>query len=120
MPRPSATWATPCGAGPARRSDRLLPAGPGTEARLRRGPLQPGLSPSRTRGSSPRRSGCYRRALELKPDYAEAQNNLGVAFKDQGQIDEALACYRRALRIGAGPCHGPQQPRLHPALLAAA
>ena len=27
---------------------------------------------------------CYRRALELKPDYAEAHNNLGNAFKEQG------------------------------------
>ncbi len=27
---------------------------------------------------------CYRRALELKPDYAEAHYNLGIVFKDQG------------------------------------
>ena len=27
--------------------------------------------------------------LELKPDYAEAHNNLGTAFKDQGKLDEA-------------------------------
>ena len=39
---------------------------------------------------------CYRRALELKPDYAEAHNNLGNALKDQGKPDEAVACYRRA------------------------
>jgi predicted O-linked N-acetylglucosamine transferase (SPINDLY family) len=42
---------------------------------------------------------CYRRALELKPDYAEAHNNLGVALKDQGRLDEAVACYRRALEL---------------------
>ena len=42
---------------------------------------------------------CYRRALELKPDYAEAHNNLGVALKDQGKLDEAVACYRRALEL---------------------
>ena len=42
---------------------------------------------------------CYRRALELKPDYAEAHNNLGTAFKDQGKLDEAVACYRRALEL---------------------
>ena len=27
---------------------------------------------------------CYRRALELKPDFVEAHNNLGLALKDQG------------------------------------
>ena len=42
---------------------------------------------------------CYRRALELKPDYAEAHNNLGIALKDQGKLDEAVACYRRALEL---------------------
>ena len=39
---------------------------------------------------------CCRRALELKPDYAEAHYNLGIALKDQGKLDEAVACYRRA------------------------
>ena len=42
---------------------------------------------------------CYRRALELKPDFAEAHNNLGLALKDQGKLDEAVACYRRALEL---------------------
>ena len=42
---------------------------------------------------------CYRRALELKPDFAEAHNNLGNALKDQGKLDEAIACYRRALEL---------------------
>jgi tetratricopeptide (TPR) repeat protein len=30
---------------------------------------------------------------------AEAHNNLGAAFKDQGKLDEAIACYRRALEL---------------------
>ena len=47
---------------------------------------------------------CYRRALELKPDSAEAHNNLGNAWKDQGELDEAIACYRRALELEARPC----------------
>ena len=42
---------------------------------------------------------CYRRALELKPDFAEAHNNLGNALNDQGKLDEAVACYRRALEL---------------------
>lgn len=40
---------------------------------------------------------CYRKALVLKPDYAEAHNNLGTALTDQGKLDEAIACYRQAL-----------------------
>ena len=35
----------------------------------------------------------------MKPDYAEAHNNLGNAFKEQGKLDEAVACYRRALEL---------------------
>ena len=53
---------------------------------------------------------CYRRALELKPDYAEAHNNLGNALKDQGKLDEAVACYRRALELKPDLCRGALQP----------
>ena len=42
---------------------------------------------------------CYRRALELKPDYAEAHNNLGTTLQAQGKLAEAIACYRRALEL---------------------
>ena len=42
---------------------------------------------------------CYRRALELKPDYAEAHNNLGAPCEEQGKLDDAVACYRRALEL---------------------
>ena len=37
--------------------------------------------------------------MELKPDFAEAHNNLGNAFKRQGKLDKAVACYRRALEL---------------------
>ena len=40
---------------------------------------------------------CYRRALQLEPDFAGAHSNLGNALKDQGNLDEAIACYRRAV-----------------------
>ena len=42
---------------------------------------------------------CYHRALELKPDYAEAHFNLGVALNDQGKLDEAVACWCRAVEL---------------------
>ena len=42
---------------------------------------------------------CYRRALELGPDYAQAHNNLGVACKERGNLDEAIACCRRAVEL---------------------
>ena len=29
---------------------------------------------------------CWRRAVELKPDYAEAYGNLGNALKEQGKL----------------------------------
>lgn len=37
--------------------------------------------------------------MELKPEFAEAHNNLGNVFKDQGKLDEAIACYRKALEL---------------------
>ena len=41
----------------------------------------------------------YQKALEIKPDYAEAHNNLGNALAGRGQVDEAIAHYRKALEI---------------------
>ena len=35
----------------------------------------------------------------MQPDSAEAHNNLGGALKDQGKLDEAVACCRRALEL---------------------
>ena len=54
---------------------------------------------SRTRESWTKRSPATAGRLELKPDYAEAHNNLGIALNDQGKPDEAVACYRRALEL---------------------
>ena len=42
---------------------------------------------------------CYRRALELKPEFAEAQNDLGTACLAQGKLDEAVACFQSALEL---------------------
>ncbi len=40
-----------------------------------------------------------RKALAIKPDYAEAHNNLGVALQELGKLDEAVASYHKALAI---------------------
>jgi tetratricopeptide (TPR) repeat protein len=41
----------------------------------------------------------YRRALELKPDYAEAALNLGVVLQEKGCFDDAMRAYREAYRL---------------------
>ena len=46
-------------------------------------------------GTSRNADACYRRALRLQPSYAEAYNNLANLLKEQGKLDEAVACYRR-------------------------
>src|SRR5580704_7288354 len=40
-------------------------------------------------------------ALAIRPDYAEAHNNLGNAFKGRGRLDEAIVSYKRALSLKA-------------------
>jgi tetratricopeptide (TPR) repeat protein len=40
-----------------------------------------------------------RQALVIKPDYAEAHNNLGLVLQDLGQLESAESSYRRALEI---------------------
>jgi predicted O-linked N-acetylglucosamine transferase (SPINDLY family) len=42
---------------------------------------------------------CYRSALSIKPEYAEAHGNLGVALKELGRREEAEASCRRAVEI---------------------
>ena len=41
----------------------------------------------------------YQKALEIKPDYAEAHNNLGLALAGCGRVDEAIICFQKALEI---------------------
>ena len=41
----------------------------------------------------------YQKALEIKPDYADAHYNLGIVLAGRGQIDEAIAHYQKALEI---------------------
>jgi hypothetical protein len=50
-------------------------------------------------GRLPEAEAAYRRALAIKPDYADAHNNLGVLLKNSNRLTEAEATYRQALKI---------------------
>jgi tetratricopeptide (TPR) repeat protein len=41
----------------------------------------------------------YRKAIELKPDYAAVYSNLGSALNHQRKPEEAVAAYRKAIEI---------------------
>ncbi len=41
----------------------------------------------------------YKKALAIKPDYAEAYYNMGNALKKHGRLDEAIEAYSKALTI---------------------
>ena len=81
-------------AGSVRAGRRLLPGGPEPVAGLSRGPVQPRPGPPRA-GQEAEAVEQFRRALELRPDFATAHNNLGIALRELGQFDEALEHFRR-------------------------
>jgi tetratricopeptide (TPR) repeat protein len=41
----------------------------------------------------------YEKALEINPNFPDAQNNLGLALFQKGQVDEAIARYQKAVEI---------------------
>ena len=41
----------------------------------------------------------YRKALELKPDHAEAALNLGIALQEDGDVDAAMGAFAQAYRL---------------------
>lgn len=41
----------------------------------------------------------WERAIDLDPTYAEAWNNLAIAFEQQGMLDEAREAYETALDL---------------------
>ena len=41
----------------------------------------------------------HQRALDIKPDDAEAHSNLGHALQDLGKLDDAVTNYRKGLAI---------------------
>ena len=131
-PRRTTTSASPCVTEEAGGGGSRLPQGHRTQARLRRGVLQPrqcpacaeeaggggGGLPQGHRTQAGLRRGhynlgialrdqnkleeavaAYRKAIELKPDYAEAHYNLGIALRDQKKPAEAEAAFRKAIEL---------------------
>jgi tetratricopeptide (TPR) repeat protein len=41
----------------------------------------------------------FRKALDIRPDFAEACNNLGLTLSDLGKKDEAVAAFRKAIEL---------------------
>ena len=42
---------------------------------------------------------CYQQALEMRPDYAEAHNNLGVVMRAKGDEGQAAEHYLQAIKV---------------------
>ncbi len=41
----------------------------------------------------------YRKAIEIKPDHAEAALNLGIALQESGELDAAMRAFAQAYRL---------------------
>ena len=41
----------------------------------------------------------YKKTISLRPDYAEAYSNMGVAYRNMGKPDEAIDTYKKAISI---------------------
>ncbi len=46
-------------------------------------------------------------ALALRPQSPGPHSNLDTALADNGQLDEAIACYRKAIKLDPSPCSKP-------------
>jgi tetratricopeptide (TPR) repeat protein len=51
------------------------------------------------RGQTSEAAACYRRALQIDPEFKEAWMNLGLVAQALGQMEEAQDCQRQALRL---------------------
>jgi tetratricopeptide (TPR) repeat protein len=49
----------------------------------------------------PKAAEAYRRAIDIKPDHAEAALNLGIVLQEAGDPDAAMDAYRTAYRLRA-------------------
>ena len=41
----------------------------------------------------------YKKTISLKPDYAEAYSNMGVALRNQGKLEEAIEAYKKSISL---------------------
>ena len=41
----------------------------------------------------------FQRAIQARPDFAEAHSNLGFALRNTGRLDEAIGQYQEAIRL---------------------
>ena len=55
--------------------------------------------PFREKGQLNEAIAACRQAIALKPGYADAHSNLGIALSDKGQLDEAIAACRQAIAL---------------------
>lgn len=42
---------------------------------------------------------CFRKAIAIRPDFADAHRNLGNVYSQQNRPNEALECYQKGLRL---------------------
>ena len=42
---------------------------------------------------------CYQKVLQIDPNHENANNNLGVIFKELGEYQKAKDCYEKAIEI---------------------
>ena len=45
---------------------------------------------------------CLARSIAIKPDFAEAHSNLGIALRALGRVNDSLQCYDRAIALAPG------------------
>ena len=75
---------------PRERSARALREGARAAGRLPRGAQQPGADPRPARRAARPPEARFRQALERRPDYGEAANNLALVLVARGDSDAAV------------------------------
>ncbi len=78
--------------------------------------VQSGPGPAGARASMPRPSSSSAAPRSLRPDFAAGHNNLGIALRELGQLDEALDAFPPRRRV-ASPTFAPAQTNLGQMLL---
>ena len=95
---PITAWRDSAIAGKNRRSDCSVSEGHRHRPAVRGGPLQSCAS-SVCGERVDEAIAQLQQAVEIQPDFAEAQGGLGAALVRRGRLDEAIAHYREALEI---------------------